>query len=71
MAVKNADGTVTVTGDYGLSITISNGVAIGNPVQINQLRVAYSKAVLDVAARQAKAKGWNVKKVGNKLEVFK
>lgn len=53
------------------TITIENGAATGRPNEVNTLRVAYSNTVVAHAAQIAKAKGWNVQTVGNKLRVFK
>lgn len=69
--LKEADGLITVKNRSGSIITIRDGVATGQVTQINQLRVSYSQEILNIAAVKAKAAGWNVKKVNNKLEIWK
>lgn len=68
--ITTKDGEHTINTGSEI-IAIKNGRAEGNTTQINKLRVGYSNAIVSVAAQQAKAKGWNVRTVNNKLEVWK
>ena len=76
--ILTSTGSVhTITGD-GYTLTIANGQAqcrsrseAGAQAAINKLRSAYSDTIIDQASQWAKAKGWEVNKSGNKVQMRK